>query len=279
MGINYAGRYFSLTNPVVMGIVNATPDSFFEGSRYSGTANLLPMVEKMLTDGASIIDVGAYSTRPMAADISIEEEKRRLDEVLGAIVKEFPECMLSVDTFRSDVARHVVTNYGVGIINDIGGTTLDNAMIETVAELGVVYVLMHIKGDPHTMQSLCRYDDIVTEVISFLQEKIHCLRQAGVKDIIVDPGFGFAKNIEQNYQLLNNLEALSCLDAPVLAGVSRKSMVYKLLGNEPSDALNGTTALHMIALTKGARILRAHDVKEATETIKIFNALHGKYTT
>lgn len=277
MGINYAGRYISLSKPIVMGIVNATPDSFYKDSRHVADAALLRQVEKMLCDGASIIDVGAYSTRPMASEVSADEEKRRLDKVLGEIVREFPECMLSVDTFRSDVARHVVSNYGVGIINDIGGTTLDEDMISTVAGLGVVYVLMHMRGNPDTMQSMCTYDDLLAEVVLFLQEKMFMLRQAGVKDIIVDPGFGFAKNTEQNYQLLRNMDVLSCLDAPVLAGVSRKSMIYKLLDTGPEDALNGTTALHMAALMKGASILRVHDVKEATETIRIFNAMNGRY--
>ncbi len=274
MGINYNGCYLSLDRPLVMGIVNATPDSFYANSRRTGSVEVLRSIGKMLTDGASIIDIGAYSSRPSAEDVSAAEEIRRLDAVLADVVRTFPDAMLSVDTFRAEVARHVVENYGVGIINDISGCTLDDEMMETIAGLKVAYVLMHMRATPRDMQNYCHYNHLLSDVIDFLQKKADALHRSGVNDVIIDPGFGFAKTMEQNYEMMQHLDVFSVLNMPLLVGVSRKSMIYNLLGTSPEDALNGTTALHMHALHKGAKILRVHDVKEAVETIRIFEALN-----
>lgn len=273
MVIKYADNLIDLSQPKVMGIVNVTPDSFYSESRVGSSKSLLKRVEKMVDEGVDILDVGAYSSRPKAEDIAAEVEMERLTEALEFIVKNFPNLPLSVDTFRAQVASYVVKNFGVGIINDISGGTLDNTMFETIADLGVVYVLMHIKGNPQTMQTHCDYTNVVEEVITFLQKRVYQLHLLGVNDVIIDPGFGFAKTTEQNFSLMYHLNLFSSINAPLLVGVSRKSMVCKTLSVTPEEALNGTTALHYAALMGGAKILRVHDVKEAKQTIAIFEAL------
>ena len=270
--LNLNGRLFDLSEPVVMGILNVTPDSFYSGNRFTGDKTIAHAAEKIVADGAKIIDVGGYSTRPNAEEITVDEEIRRVSNALEIVRKRFGDVPVSVDTFRSAVVRHVVRNYGVEVINDISGGALDPLMFETVADMKVAYVLMHSRGNPKTMQSLTGYDELVPEVLMFLNKRIGQLRLLGVNDIIVDPGFGFAKTTEQNYTLLRKLPYFSELDVPLLAGVSRKSMVCKVLECTPEEALNGTTAVHMLALMGGASILRVHDVKEAVETIKIYNA-------
>lgn len=271
MQIKLKNQLFDRSEPVVMGIVNVTPDSFFAGSRHSTAAQLLFSVEKILTEGGEIVDIGGYSSRPSADNVSAEEEIRRLSFGLEVVLKEFPDLCLSVDTFRSAVARHVVENYGVAIINDIGGGTLDNEMFRTIADLQVAYVLMHMRGTPATMSQLTDYDNLTAEVIGFLADRLNELRRMGVNDVIVDPGFGFAKTLEQNYRLLRELPAFEVLEAPVLAGVSRKTMIYRLLETDAQHALNGTTAVNVLALMGGASILRVHDVKEAVEAVKIYS--------
>lgn len=265
-------RLYDLRKPVVMGIVNVTPDSFFSLSRFRAGRSLLNQVEQQIADGATIIDVGGYSTRPQAAPVSSEEELRRISEPIELIRKKFPDVPVSVDTFRAEVARAVVERYGVAMINDVSGGTLDPRMFETVAAMKVAYVLMHMKGSPQQMHTLTEYDALVPDIIHFLEKRVAQLHLLGVNDVVIDPGFGFAKTLEQNYELLNKLEYFKEIEVPVLVGVSRKSMIYKLLETTPEGALNGTTAVHMLALMGGASILRVHDVKEAMEAIKIFNA-------
>jgi len=273
MVIKYGNRLIDFSQPKVMGIVNVTPDSFYNESRVSSASSILKKVEGMVSEGVDIIDIGAYSSRPMAENIGAQEEMKRLMVALEVIVKHFPDIALSVDTFRSEVATFAVKNYGVGIINDISGGTLDNCMFETIADLGVAYILMHIKGNPQTMQTRCDYTNVVAEVIDFLQKRVHQLHLLGVNDVIIDPGFGFAKTKEQNFSLLKNLNLFSAIQAPLLVGVSRKSMICKTLNVTPEEALNGTTAVHYKALIGGANILRVHDVKEAKQTIAIFEAV------
>jgi len=258
-----------------MGIVNITPDSFYSESRVSSPKSILKRVETMVAEGVDFLDIGAYSSRPQAVDISVQEEIKRLSEALDLVSKHFPDMPLSVDTFRAPVAMHVVKNYGIGIINDISGGTLDSAMFETIADLGVAYILMHIKGSPQTMQNHCEYTDVVAEVISFLQKRVQQLHILGVHDVLIDPGFGFAKTTKQNFEILRNLHLFSAIQAPLLVGLSRKSMVYKTLNVSPEEALNGTTAVHYAALAGGAKILRVHDVKEAKQTIAIFEAVNN----
>lgn len=269
-------KLVNLSSPIVMGIVNLTPDSFYKGSRFSYDSTLLKSVEKMLEKGATIIDVGGYSTRPGAEIVSIDEEIKRLSDGLEIILKKFPDTFISVDTFRAGVARQMVKNFDVAIINDISGGTLDNLMFETVADLQVAYVLMHTRGNPSTMQQLTQYENLVSEVMQFLEKQLAQLRLLGASDIIIDPGFGFAKTIEQNYELLHKLSYFQQLNAPILAGLSRKSMLYKSLNISADEALNATTAANMLALIGGASILRVHDVKEAMEAIKIFNLYNLK---
>ena len=270
MQVKLNNRLFDLSVPAVMGIVNATPDSFYTGNRFLSDKALLTSVEKMMVDGVDILDFGGYSTRPMAKNISSEEEIERLSNAIETVLKKFPDCIISVDTFRANVARNMVKNYNVSIINDIGGGTLDDLMFETIADLKVAYVLMHTRGTPATMQQLSNYDDVVAEVIAFLQKRIAQLHLLGVTDIIADPGFGFAKTTEQNYRLLNKLSYFTALNTPLLVGLSRKSMITKTLDIDTKDALNGTTAANMLALAGGASILRVHDVKEARQAISIF---------
>ncbi len=270
--INLNNRLVDLSTPIVMGIVNVTPDSFYIGSRYRSDKTILQAVEQMLIDGACIIDIGGYSTRPSAEVISQEEEIERLSDGAEVILKKFTEVLISVDTFRSGVARHMVDNYGVAMINDVGGGTLDDMMFETVADCQVAYVLMHMRGTPQSMQSQThtQYEDIIPDVLQFLEKKLSQLRLLGVHDVVIDPGFGFAKSLDQNYQLLSNLEYFKQLNVPMLAGMSRKSMLTKLLDIDPIEALNATTAANMLALTEGASILRVHDVKEASQAIAIY---------
>jgi len=255
---------------MVMGIVNITPDSFYPESRFRSDKSILAAVEKMLEDGADIIDFGGYSTRPNAENITTEEELERLSGAVGMVLKKFPDVIISIDTFRAGIAREMVRNYNVSIINDISGGTLDDLMFGTIADLQVAYVLMHTRGTPANMQTMTDYDDIVAEVMSFLQKRIAQLHLLGVNDIIADPGFGFAKTIEQNYRLLNCLSYFKELNVPILAGLSRKSMLTKPLQIEAKDALNATTAVNMLALIGGASILRVHDVKEAKQAISVF---------
>ena len=271
MTININGKLLDLSSPRVMGIVNLTPDSFYAESRAGGCDDVVQRVRGMLRDGADIIDVGAYSSRPGADDVSTEEEMRRLRRGLEAITREVPDAVISVDTFRADVAKTCVEEYGAAIVNDISGGQLDPMMHRTVAALHVPYILMHMQGSPQTMQAQPHYDDLLEELILYFSERINALHDMGVSDIIVDPGFGFGKTLDHNYQLLARMDELQELQCPVLVGVSRKSMIYQLLGTSPQDALNGTTALNMLALMHGADILRVHDVKPCVETIKIYN--------
>lgn len=271
--LNIRGRLMDLSTPRVMGILNVTPDSFYAGSRTPGAEAVAARVRQIRDEGADFIDIGAYSSRPGAADVPAAEEMERLRMGLGVIAREAPEMPVSVDTFRADVARMCVEEYGVSIINDIAGGQLDAAMFDTVARLGVPYVLMHMQGTPQTMQREPHYDDVVAEVFQTLARGAQRLHAMGAADVILDPGFGFGKTVAQNYDLLAHLDELVALGLPVLVGVSRKSMIWRLVGGGPEDALNGTTAVHTIALMKGASILRVHDVKAATEAVKIACAL------
>ncbi|HOV83302.1 MAG TPA: dihydropteroate synthase [Paludibacteraceae bacterium] len=264
-------QLFDLSSPLIMGIINVTPDSFYKGSRFTTEKAILHAVDKILENGGNIIDIGGFSTRPSAEIISEEEEIYRLSKALEIILKKYPQTVISIDTFRAKVARYMVENFQVAMINDVSGGTLDDQMFETIADLKVAYVLMHMRGTPQTMQQLTDYEDVVTEVFQFLQKRLAQLRSLGVTDVIIDPGFGFAKTIQQNYQLLKKLSYFKELGAPILAGLSRKSMIYKLLNITPDEALTGTIAVNMLALIGGASILRVHDVKEAMQTIKIFN--------
>jgi len=268
--LNAAGKLIDLSTPKVMGIINLTPDSFFEGSRKPGVDDALRQAEKMMAEGATFLDLGAYSSRPGADDISVQEETDRLLPAVEAIVKNFPGVVLSVDTFRAAVAESAV-KAGAHIVNDISGGQLDEDMFATVARLKVPYILMHMKGTPKTMNALASYDDIFNEVLNYFTARIHQLTQSGVNDIIIDPGFGFAKKPEHGFDLLNRLNEFQQLGLPILAGVSRKKMIYGALGITANEALNGTTVLNTIALTKGASILRVHDVKEAVEAVQLFD--------
>lgn len=270
--LNVRGRLLDLSEPKIMGILNLTPDSFYDGGRNNNLNAALKKTEQMLADGADIIDIGAYSSRPGAVHISEEEEQERMIPVIRAIIREFPETILSIDTFRSGIARASVQE-GAGIINDISAGSLDGDMFKTIAEIKVPYILMHMKGTPQNMAQNTDYENITTDVCRYFAEKIAQLKAMGVQDLIIDPGFGFAKTLEQNYELLSNLNALKICGHPVLAAVSRKSMIYKLLNTDAEHALNGTTVLNTIALTKGANLLRVHDVKEAKEAIKIIGQL------
>jgi len=267
--LNLNGNLVSLDIPQVIGILNVTPDSFYEESRVEKEWDIVTKAEKMISEGALILDVGAYSTRPGAKNISEEDELNRALPAIELILKAFPGTQISIDTFRSGVAKAAV-EAGACMVNDISGGALDNKMFDVVADLKVPYVLMHMKGTPKTMAQFTEYKNVVKELAQYFGEKCSLLLQMGVKDIIIDPGFGFAKNKEQNYELLRNLGYLKMLKLPILAGVSRKSMIYKNLKIKPEEALNGTTALHMTALMNGASLLRVHDVKEAVETVKLF---------
>ena len=272
--INVNGRLMDLSEPQVMGILNVTPDSFYAGSRSETEKDIVQRLHQIIDEGASIIDIGGYSSRPNAEHISAEEEMNRLRNGLEIIRKHSPNAVVSVDTFRADVAKMCVEEYGVAIINDISAGQMDEQMFPTIAKLGVPYIIMHMKGTPQNMQVSPKYDHFLKEIFYYFSEKVQKLRDLGVKDIIIDPGFGFGKTLEHNYELMNHLEEFSLFELPLLVGVSRKSMIYKLLGSTPEEALNGTTALHTIALLKGANILRVHDVKEAVESIKIVQKMN-----
>ena len=263
-------KLLDLSTAAIMGILNLTDDSFFDGGKYNSVKNALQQTEKMLDNGANIIDLGAYSSRPNAKHISLNEEWQRLEKTLQIINKEFPHALLSVDTFRSEIARRGVEN-GVNIINDISAGNLDSLMFDTIASLDVAYIMMHMQGTPQNMQDNPHYDCIEKDVVNYFSTKLNTLTDKGVKNIVVDPGFGFGKTLEHNYQLLNKLEKLHSLECPILVGVSRKSMIYNVLDCEPKHALNGTTAVHALCLSKGASILRVHDVKEAAECVKLIN--------
>ncbi len=267
--INVGGKLMDLSEPQVMGILNITPDSFYSASRKNSEAEIRGRVEGILAEGGSIIDIGAYSSRPGADNISASEEMARLRGALQILRSVAPDAVVSVDTFRSDVAKMCVEEYGVQIINDISGGELDPQMFQTIAALGVPYILMHMKGNPQTMQVEPHYNDLLTEMLQYFGSKVQQLHELGVKDIIIDPGFGFAKTLDHNYQLMNRMQDLQVLGLPMLVGVSRKSMIYKLLGGTPEGALNGTSVLNTLALLKGASILRVHDVKEAVEVVQI----------
>lgn len=267
--LNLRGRQVTIDRPWVMGIVNVTPDSFYSGSRVADDRTLVERVRKMVADGADIIDVGACSTRPGSGQIDAQEEMARLQWALAVIGREMPGVILSVDTYRADVARRCVEQWGVDIINDISGGTMDKAMFPTMAMLKVPYVLMHMRGTPETMTTMTDYGDVAADVLDWLTRRIDELRQMGVVDVIADPGFGFAKTLEQNYQLLGRLDAFHALDAPLLVGVSRKRMIYMPLGCTADEALNGTTVINTLALERGAHILRVHDVRAAVEAVKL----------
>lgn len=275
MTINCKGDLIDLSVPKVMGILNCTPDSFFDGGKYKSESDILQQVEKMLDEGATFIDIGAYSSKPGADFVSEDEELQRLLPIIDLVLKHFPETLLSVDTFRSNVAQNAIEN-GATIVNDISAGMLDENMLETVAKLQVPYVMMHMKGNPQTMQSLANYEDVVKEMMFYFSERINKARSFGLNDIIIDPGFGFAKTVEQNYEILQKLDYFNILELPLLVGVSRKSMIYKTLENSPKEALNGTTVLNTIALQKGANILRVHDVKEAIECVALVEKLKVK---
>jgi len=271
--INCGGRLLSFERPQVMGILNITPDSFYSDSRQMSAEHIREQAGKMIKEGAAILDVGAVSSRPGSKAIPESEELNRLCPALNNLRKHYPDALISVDTFRSAVARKVVKEYGVDIINDISGGQMDEAMFETVAELQVPYVLMHMKGTPENMQNNTQYDYLVQEMLLYFSEKINRLNRLGVNDIIIDPGFGFAKNSSQNFEILGSLDSFHILEKPLMVGVSRKSMIYKTLDISASDALNGSTALHAVALMCGANILRVHDVQEAVEVVRLLEML------
>jgi dihydropteroate synthase len=274
MFINCKGRLTDLSSPKVMGILNCTPDSFFDGGKYYNEPQLLQQAEKMLTDGADFIDLGAYSSKPNADFVSEEQELRRIVPVVELLITHFPDVLISIDTFRANVAEACIQN-GAALINDISAGHLDEAMLATVGRLKVPYIMMHMRGTPQTMIKLTQYDDIIKEMLLYFSERINAARSNGIDDIIIDPGFGFAKTLSQNYEVLHKMDLFSATGLPLLAGVSRKSMIYKLLDTTPQEALNGTTVVNTISLTKGAKILRVHDVKEAVEAVRIFDALQG----
>lgn len=276
--INIKGKLYSFDQPKVMGILNLTPDSFYDGGKYIHNAdNIKARVEQILTEGADMIDMGAYSSRPGADDVTPDEEWRRLAEGFEVINKICPEAIVSVDTFRSDIARKSVVDGGASIINDISGGELDDNMFSTIADLHVPYILMHMKGTPKNMQSAPTYNDVTGEVIGYLSNRLLSLRKLGVSDVIIDPGFGFGKTVEHNYTLLRNLSDFQIFNLPVLVGISRKSMIYKTLGSSPAESLNGTTILNTLSLERGANILRVHDVKECVECVKLFQKTYSDY--
>ena len=270
--INCKGELLDLTMPRVMGIINLTPDSFYRGSRQTQLEDAVRKAGEMLREGATFLDLGAYSSRPNAADIPPEEELKRLLPALNAIMKEYPQALISVDTFRAGVARRAVEE-GAAMVNDISGGQLDAAMFETIAELQVPYVMMHMRGTPQTMMNETHYGDICGDLIRYFSKGLEQLRKLGVNDLVIDPGFGFAKYPAQSFELLRRMDELSILECPMLVGLSRKSMLYTTLGISPEEALNATSVVHAFALERNARILRVHDVKEAMETVKIFTTL------
>lgn len=274
--INAGGKLLNLEIPRVMGILNITPDSFYSGSRFNTDDEILKAAARMLEDGADILDVGGYSSRPGAKDISVEEESNRVLKVIKLINREYSGAIISVDTFRAEIAREAIVECGATIINDISGGDADINMFPVVGSLNVPYIMMHMKGDPRTMQNMPVYEDIVADILKWFGERIFKLKSAGVKDIIIDPGFGFGKTIEHNFELLRRLGDFSIAGLPVLVGISRKSMIWKTLNIDAEGALNGTTTVNAIALSNGADILRVHDVKEAVQTVKLIDKLRQK---
>jgi dihydropteroate synthase len=270
--MNCKGKLIDLSTPKVMGILNCTPNSFYDGGKFKTDADFLSQTEKMLSEGATFIDIGAYSSKPNAEFVSEKEETNRIIPVINSILKVFPETIISVDTFRSQVAKIAIQN-GATIINDISSGNLDDKMLQTIAEFNVPYIMMHLRGNPQTMQSLTNYENIVKEMLFYFSEKIAMARSLGINDMIIDPGFGFAKTLDQNFEVLKSLELFQMLDLPILAGVSRKSMIYKTVETTSENALNGTTSINTVCLMKGAKILRVHDVKEAVECVKLFDKL------
>ena len=273
MTINCKGQLIDLSTPKVMGILNITPDSFFDGGKFDSDKKILNHVKKMNSDGATFIDIGGQSSKPNASIITVNDELKRVVPVVDLILKNFPETLISIDTFNSEVAKASIEN-GASIINDISAGNLDDNMLETVARLQVPYIMMHMKGNPQTMQTLTHYDDLVKDILFYFSEKVAKARSFGINDLIVDPGFGFAKNIAQNFELLSKLDLFQMLELPILVGLSRKSMIYKTLNTDVENALNGTSVLNTIALSKGATILRVHDVKEAVECVKLYATVY-----
>jgi dihydropteroate synthase len=270
--LNVQSKIVDLSTPKVMGILNVTPDSFYDGGKFVNDGSVVKQVEKMLAEGADFIDVGGYSSRPDADDITVAEEMTRIIPVVKILLKEFPSVIISIDTFRSAVAKAAI-DCGAALVNDISAGELDGAMIETVAALQVPYIAMHMQGTPKTMTQFTSYTNLTKEIIDYFHHKIFQLQSAGVKDIIIDPGFGFAKTVDQNFELLNKLDHLQIFENPVLVGLSRKSMIWRTLKTNPESALNGTTVLNTLALLKGASILRVHDVKEAKEVIQLIDKI------
>ena len=275
MTINCKGQLIDLITPKVMGILNVTPNSFFDGGKYKNGCDMLSQVEKMLEEGATFVDIGAYSSKPNAEFVPEAEELQRIVPIVQLILEHFPETLISIDTFRSEVAKVCIEN-GAAIINDISAGNLDTKMMETIAKYNVPYIMMHLRGTPQTMQSMTNYENIVKEILFYFSERIAKARSFGINDLIIDPGFGFAKTLEQNYEVLQKLELFEILELPLLAGFSRKSMIYKTLQTSADEALNGTTVLNTVALSKGAKILRVHDVKEAMECVSLFNKMNAK---
>lgn len=273
MTINCKGKLIDLSSPKVMGILNITPDSFYDGGQHKDTKSILNHTENMICEGATFIDIGAYSSRPNADHVSEAEELKRILPIVELLTITFPEIFISIDTFRSEVAKQAIET-GAALINDISAGKLDENMLKTVADLHVPYIMMHMRGTPQTMQQQTDYKDLLKDIIVYFSERLAAAKQLGIVDIVVDPGFGFAKTLKQNFELLNKLELLNILDKPLLVGISRKSMIYKTLNNTAKDALNGTSVLNTIALQKSASILRVHDVKEAMETIKLVESLN-----
>ena len=276
MTINLNGNLMDLSTPKIMGILNVTPDSFYDGGMFDSNKKILDHVEKMLTDGADIIDVGGYSSRPGAKEVKLKDEIKRVVPTIELIKKEFNETIISVDTFRSEVALQAV-NSGASIINDISGGDLDPNMFNCVAELNVPYIIMHMQGNPKNMQNNPLYENVIVEIIENLSKKVFEATEAGVIDVIIDPGFGFGKTIEHNYKILRELSFFKELDCPILVGLSRKSMIYSLLEEKPENVLNGTTCLNTVSILNGANILRVHDIKEANEVIKLTNFLNKNF--
>lgn len=274
MTINCKGNLLDLSTPKVMGIINITPDSFYDGGKYKDETEIISQVEIMLANGASFIDIGAYSSRPGAEYVDESEELARIIPIVKLLLKTFPNVLISIDTFRSRVADECLA-LGAAIINDISAGNLDPKMMEIVGKHRAPYIMMHMKGTPSTMQAMTNYENLLGEILYYFSEKVALARAAGINDIIIDPGFGFAKTLEQNYEILKKFNLLHAMDLPILTGISRKSMIYRLLETNPKNALNGSTALHMYALAKGSQILRVHDVKEAMECIQLLNAING----
>ncbi len=272
MTINCLGQLIDLSTPKVMGILNVTPNSFYDGGQYITEKSVLIHVEKMLVEGATFIDIGAYSSKPNADFVTQKEELERLLPIVQSVLQHFPKALISIDTFRSEVAR-LSLDVGAAMINDIAAGNLDEKMMQTIAQYQVPYVMMHMKGTPQTMKTLAQYEDVVKEMLLYFSEKVALARSFGINDLIIDPGFGFAKTLEQNYEVLRKMELFKMLELPMLIGVSRKSMVYQVLASSAEEALNGTTVLNTVALSKGANMLRVHDVKEAVESVKLFEKI------